>query len=96
MHRSSSKYPLPRLGDKRVKRRLDIGRQQWYSNQAMLEVIQAYGRAVRAEDDKARFYIIDGSFQRLASKCWRFIPDWFKEVLPGFSGDYARWIRLEK
>jgi Rad3-related DNA helicase len=76
------KVPFPDLGDKRVKRRLDIGRQQWYSNQAMLEVIQAYGRAVRAEDDRARFYIVDGSFQRLASKCWRFIPDWFKDVLP--------------
>ena len=76
------KVPFPDLGDKRVKRRLDMGHQQWYSNQAMLEVIQAYGRAVRAEDDRARFYIVDGSFQRLASKCWRFIPDWFKDVLP--------------
>jgi len=76
------KVPFPDLGDKRVKRRLDMGHQQWYNNQAMLEVIQAYGRAVRAEDDKARFYIVDGSFQRLVRKCWQFIPDWFKEALP--------------
>ncbi len=76
------KVPFPDLGDKRVKRRLDMGRQQWYNNQAMLEVIQAYGRAVRAEDDKARFYIVDGSFQRLVGKCWKFVPDWFKEALP--------------
>jgi len=76
------KVPFPDLGDRRVKRRLDMGRQQWYNNQAMLEVIQAYGRAVRAEDDKARFYVVDGSFQRLVGKCWQFIPDWFKEVLP--------------
>ena len=76
------KVPFPDLGDKRVKRRLDMGRQQWYNNQAMLEVIQAYGRAVRAEDDKARFYVIDGSFPRLVRKCWQFIPDWFKEALP--------------
>ena len=76
------KVPFPDLGDKRVKRRLDMGHQQWYNNQAMLEVIQAYGRAVRAEDDKARFYIVDGSFQRLVGKCWKFIPDWFKEALP--------------
>jgi Rad3-related DNA helicase len=76
------KVPFPDLGDKRVKRRLDMGHQQWYNNQAMLEVIQAYGRAVRAEDDKARFYIVDGSFQRLVGKCWQFIPDWFKEALP--------------
>jgi len=76
------KVPFPDLGDRRVKRRLDMGRQQWYNNQAMLEVIQAYGRAVRAEDDKARFYVIDGSFPRLVGKCWQFIPDWFKEALP--------------
>lgn len=76
------KVPFPDLGDKRVKRRLDMGRQQWYDNQAMLEVIQAYGRAVRAEDDKARFYIVDGSFQRLVGKCWKFIPGWFKDALP--------------
>jgi Rad3-related DNA helicase len=76
------KVPFPDLGDKRVKKRLDMGHQQWYNNQAMLEVIQAYGRAVRAEDDKARFYVIDGSFQRLVGKCWKFVPDWFKEALP--------------
>ena len=76
------KVPFPDLGDKRVKKRLDMGHQQWYNNQAMLEVIQAYGRAVRAEDDKARFYIVDGSFPRLVRNCWQFIPDWFKEALP--------------
>jgi Rad3-related DNA helicase len=76
------KVPFPDLGDKRVKKRLDMGHQQWYNNQAMLEVIQAYGRAVRAEDDKARFYVIDGSFPRLVGKCWQFVPDWFKDALP--------------
>ncbi len=76
------KVPFPDLGDKRVKRRLEMGRQEWYDNQSMLEVIQAYGRAVRAEDDKARFYIVDGSFQRLTRKCWPFMPDWFKAALP--------------
>ncbi len=76
------KVPFPYLGDKRVKRRLELGHRQWYDNQAMLEVIQAYGRAIRAEDDKARFYIVDGSFTRLVNNCWRFIPNWFKEALP--------------
>jgi Rad3-related DNA helicase len=76
------KVPFPYLGDKRVKRRLELGYRQWYENQAMLEVIQAYGRAIRAEDDRARFYIVDGSFSRLVKECWRYIPDWFKEVLP--------------
>jgi ATP-dependent DNA helicase DinG len=76
------KVPFPDLGDNRVKRRLELGHREWYQNQALLEVIQAYGRAIRAEDDMARFYIVDGSFTRLARDCWEVIPDWFKEALP--------------
>jgi hypothetical protein len=40
------------------------------------------GAQVGAEDDKARFQVADGSFQRLVRNCWQFIPDWFKEALP--------------
>jgi ATP-dependent DNA helicase DinG len=76
------KVPFPDLSDRRVKRRLDLGYHQWYDNQAMLEVIQAYGRAIRAEDDKARFYVVDGSFNRLVKRCWTSMPSWFKEALP--------------
>jgi ATP-dependent DNA helicase DinG len=76
------KVPFPYLGDKRVRRRLELGHDKWYRNYAMSEVIQAYGRAIRAEDDKARFYIVDGSFLKLTKDCWNLVPDWFKEVLP--------------
>ena len=76
------KVPFADIGDRRVKRRLELGHRQWYLNQAMLEVIQAYGRAVRAEDDAARFYVVDGSFNELLGKTWQFIPDWFKAALP--------------
>jgi len=76
------KAPFPDLGDRRVKRRLELGHRQWYQNQAMLEIIQAYGRAVRAEDDAARFYVVDGSCIDLIKSSWRFIPDWFKDALP--------------
>jgi Rad3-related DNA helicase len=76
------KVPFPDLGDRRVKRRLELGHRRWYQNQAMLEVIQAYGRAIRAEDDFARFYVIDGSCKELVRNSWEFIPDWFKAALP--------------
>jgi Rad3-related DNA helicase len=76
------KVPFADIGDRRVKRRLELGNRQWYLNQAMLEVIQAYGRAVRAEDDAARFYVVDGSFNELLGKTWEFLPDWFKAALP--------------
>jgi Rad3-related DNA helicase len=85
------KVPFADIGDKRVKRRLELGHRQWYVNQAMLEVIQAYGRAIRAEDDTARFYVVDGSFVSLVKDTWPFIPEWFKAALPstfkqGFEG----------
>jgi len=76
------KVPFPDLGDKWVKRRLDLGQHKWYNNKAMLEVIQAYGRAIRAEDDEARFYIVDGSFTGLVRRCWHLMPAWFREALP--------------
>jgi len=76
------KVPFADIGDRRVKRRLELGHRQWYLNQAMLEVIQAYGRAVRAEDDVARFYVVDGSCTELIRNTWQFIPDWFKAALP--------------
>jgi len=76
------KVPFADLGDRRVKRRLELGHRQWYQNQAMLEVIQAYGRAVRAEDDAARFYVVDESCIQLIRSTWQFIPDWFKDALP--------------
>jgi ATP-dependent DNA helicase DinG len=76
------KVPFPNLGDNRVKKRLEFGNRQWYDERAMLEVIQAYGRAIRAEDDRARFYVVDGSFNRLVHNCWRSMPDWFREALP--------------
>ena len=86
------KVPFPDLGDRRVKRRLELGFRRWYQNQAMLEVIQAYGRAVRAEDDTARFYVVDGSFKELVANTWAFIPDWFKEALPtSFTPPAANW-----
>jgi ATP-dependent DNA helicase DinG len=76
------KVPFPDLGDRRVRRRLELAGMHWYDSDAMLEVIQAYGRAMRAEDDRARFYIIDGSFNRLVHSCAAIIPDWFREALP--------------
>ncbi len=76
------KVPFADIGDRRVKRRLELGHHQWYENQAMLEVIQAYGRAIRAEDDTARFYVVDGSFIELVRHTWQFVPEWFKAALP--------------
>jgi len=49
---------------------------------ALRKLIQAYGRAVRSENDKARFYIIDGSVENLLTYMWKFVPKWFADALP--------------
>jgi len=76
------KVPYPDLRDKRVARRLELKQWNWYYDITLKEVIQSYGRAVRSEYDKARFYVIDSSFWGLLKRCKRHLPKWFEEALP--------------
>jgi len=77
------KVPYPDADeDPRVKRRLEKGEWVWYRLEALKETIQAYGRAVRAPDERKRFYVVDSSFENLISWAWRWVPDWFKSALP--------------
>jgi len=76
------KVPFPDLSDKRVAKRLEKKEWKWYYNEALKQVIQAYGRAVRRDVDKARFYVIDKSFVNLIRRCRRSIPEWFRKALP--------------
>jgi Rad3-related DNA helicase len=76
------KVPYPDINDKRIARMLQLKRWQSYYTRTIVTVIQAYGRAVRSEEDKKRFYVIDSSFWYLIRKNSNIIPDWFKEALP--------------
>lgn len=76
------KVQYPDINDPRVKVRLDRKQWLWYRLEALKMVIQSYGRAVRSETDKERFYIIDESFVNLISWAWNWIPKWFKDALP--------------
>ena len=76
------KVPFLDLADQRVARRLEKRDWKWYYNEALKTTVQSYGRAVRSEDDKARFYVIDASFVDLLRRCKGDIPRWIKEVLP--------------
>jgi hypothetical protein len=74
------KVPYPNLTDKRTRIRI-YGKHEsaWFDNETMKKVIQAYGRAVRNETDKANFYVIDFSFFNLIGKC-KNIPAFFVEA----------------
>jgi len=76
------KVPFGDIQDKRVSRRLEKRDWSWYYNEALKTTIQAYGRAVRTPEDKARFYVIDMSFVDLIKKCKGDVPRWVKEALP--------------
>lgn len=76
------KVPYPDIKDKRVAKRLEMKHWKWFKMVALRKLIQAYGRAVRSENDKARFYIIDGSVENLLTYMWKFVPKWFADALP--------------
>lgn len=74
------KIPYPSIGDARVSYLLKVKRDwNWYYQETMKEIIQAYGRAVRSEKDFANFYIIDGSFKDIYRKVK--FPTWFSEAI---------------
>lgn len=77
-----AKVLYPHMGDRRTKYRVeDRGEWTWYNNQAAIQIEQAYGRAVRAEDDYAAFYMLDESAEDLIERNTELFHDWFLEAM---------------
>lgn len=76
------KVPYLDISDKRVARRLEKYDWAWYRNEALKTIVQSYGRAVRSDTDKARYYVIDSCFIDVLKRCKKDIPRWFKDALP--------------
>jgi Rad3-related DNA helicase len=76
------KVPYPNIKDKRIARMLELKRWNSYYTKTLTTVIQSYGRAIRSETDKKRFYVIDSSFWNLIKRNGNIVPEWFLEVLP--------------
>lgn len=55
------KVPYPSLGDKQVARRKDLD-PDWYGYVTMLYLVQAIGRSIRSETDKAVTFVLDSGF----------------------------------
>lgn len=82
------KVPYLNISDRRVARRLEKKEWTWYRLETLKQVIQSYGRAVRSETDKAKFYVIDESFVDLLKRTRRSMPEWFTDALP------EKWRKL--
>lgn len=58
------KIPYPYLGDKQIKARMNC-ESVWYTYQTVMDLLQAYGRGIRNEDDYCSFYVLDSDIKRL-------------------------------
>lgn len=73
------KIPYPTLDD--YTKKMDSIFSGWYQNLTITKIVQAYGRAVRSETDRANFYILDGAFNIILSRYRSLIPPYFLEAL---------------
>lgn len=79
-----AKVPFASLGDRRVSARTHLpGGQEWYTVQAIRDIVQMTGRGVRSETDWATTYIFDAQFGR---NLWKpanraLFPTWWAEAV---------------
>ena len=74
------KIPYPSLGDKVVKRKLELN-ERWYGWITTVMFVQALGRSVRSSTERAVTYILDSGFGFFYTKNKRFIPRYIKEAI---------------
>lgn len=72
----------PDATDPIIRKRLERKEYRWLMWTALVKCLQAYGRAIRAEDDYMEFYVLDEEFWELLKRNWSNIPHWFREVVP--------------
>ena len=73
------KVPYPQLNEQ-VKYRKSLD-QSWYFYQAVMAIMQAYGRGIRDKDDYCDMYIIDSNFKKLFDYNTGFFNEYFTEAL---------------
>lgn len=72
------KVPFPNLMSKKIKRRLEI-KPEWYNWKTLVDLLQAYGRSIRNDDDWAETYILDECFDQILDN--KKVPQYFLEAL---------------
>ena len=73
------KIPYPQLNEQvRYRSSLDP---KWFYYQAVMSLMQAYGRGIRDKDDYCIMYIIDSSFIELFDYNRKFFNEYFIEAV---------------
>ena len=73
------KVPFPQLNEQ-VKYRKSLD-EKWYYYQAVMAIMQAYGRGIRDSDDYCSMYILDTDFSKLFSLNKGFFNEYFSEAV---------------
>jgi len=74
------KIPYPSLGDKVVKRKLELD-ERWYGWITTVMFVQSLGRSVRSSKERAVTYILDSGFGFFYTRNKGFIPRYIKEAI---------------
>ena len=72
------KIPFPNLISKKIKRRLEM-KPEWYNWRTLIDLLQAYGRSIRNEEDWAETYILDECFDQILNNSS--VPQYFLDAL---------------
>jgi Rad3-related DNA helicase len=72
------KVPFPNLMSTKIKKRLETN-SKWYNWKALTDLLQAYGRSIRNDEDWAETYILDECFDQILSGAT--VPTYFLEAL---------------
>lgn len=70
------KVPYASMGDKVVREKIKND-PDWYTWQALINLIQACGRGMRSQDDWSMTYILDSQFEKVLTEHDGDVPEWF-------------------
>lgn len=74
------KLPFMFLGDKQIKKRMELD-SEWYRWKTALTLVQAAGRGVRHEKDFCTIYIMDSQFNYFLKQNRKFFPQYFVDAI---------------
>jgi len=74
------KVPYPNISSEKIKARQRTNK-EWYNWKTCVDLIQAYGRSIRSEDDYAETYVLDESFTNIMVYNSKYLPRWFTDAI---------------
>ena len=74
------KVPYPNIKSKKIKKRQKDNK-EWYNWKTVVDLIQAYGRSIRSEEDYAETYILDESLSNIMKFNFKYLPSYFTDAI---------------